>query len=49
MLAYLEHVAQRYDLVRDISFDTRVSEAAFDEAAGTWTVPTEAGESVTAR
>jgi cation diffusion facilitator CzcD-associated flavoprotein CzcO len=40
ILAYLEHVAQRHDLNRDISFDTRVTAATFDEAAGRWTVTT---------
>ncbi|MGQ0464222.1 MAG: flavin-containing monooxygenase [Sporichthyaceae bacterium] len=49
VLGYLEHVAERYDLLRDISFDTRIAGASFDEAAGTWTVQTSNGESVTAR
>jgi cation diffusion facilitator CzcD-associated flavoprotein CzcO len=52
--AYLEHVAERYDLNRDITFDTRVTAATFDEDGGTWTVTTrsgttDSGESVTAR
>lgn len=47
--AYLEHVAQRYDLHRDITFDTRVTAAAFDEASNLWTVTTDTGETVTAR
>ena len=40
--AYLEHVAERFDLRRDITFDTRVTAATFDEAANTWTVTTDA-------
>ncbi len=44
--AYLEHVAQRYDLLRDITFNTRVQSATFDEATGRWTVATDTGESV---
>ena len=30
--AYLEHVAERYDLNRDITFNTRVESATFDES-----------------
>jgi len=47
--AYLEHVAERFDLTRDISFDTRVTGATLDEAANTWTVTTDTGETVVAR
>jgi cation diffusion facilitator CzcD-associated flavoprotein CzcO len=47
--AYLEHVAQRYDLNKDITFGTRVAAATFDEDDDTWTVTTDAGESVRAR
>ena len=36
--AYLEHVAERFDLNRDITLGTRVTAAAFDEETGTWTV-----------
>jgi cation diffusion facilitator CzcD-associated flavoprotein CzcO len=49
ILRYLEHVADRFDLRRDIQLDTRVSGAAFDEGTATWTVTTEAGEQLTAR
>ncbi len=31
ILAYLEHVADRFDLRRDIQFDTRVTSATLDE------------------
>ncbi len=47
--AYLEHVAERFDLTRDITFDTRVTGATLDEAANTWTVITDTGETVVAR
>ena len=47
--AYLEHVAQRFDLYRDITFDTRITGASFDEARNTWAVTTDAGETVSAR
>jgi cation diffusion facilitator CzcD-associated flavoprotein CzcO len=47
--AYLEHVAERFDLYRDITFDTRVTTATFDEATNSWTVTTDTGETVSAR
>ena len=48
ILSYLEHVADRFDLRRDIQFDTRIASAHFDEATGRWALETEAGESVSA-
>jgi len=47
--AYLEHVAERFDLGKDITFHTRVAGATFDEGTDTWTVTTGSGETVTAR
>jgi cation diffusion facilitator CzcD-associated flavoprotein CzcO len=44
ILRYLHHVADRFDLKRDIRFDTRVVSARFDEGANRWLVETEAGE-----
>src|SRR5262245_2994604 len=49
ILRYLDHVADRFDLRRDITFDTRVLGARFDEENGTWTVSTDTGEELTAR
>jgi cation diffusion facilitator CzcD-associated flavoprotein CzcO/pimeloyl-ACP methyl ester carboxylesterase len=49
VLAYLEHVADRFDLRRDIRLNTKVSAAAFDESAQRWTVETSDGERVTAQ
>ena len=49
LLAYLNHVADRFDLRRDISFNTRVTEAVFDEVAHRWLVKTDRGETVSAR
>jgi cyclohexanone monooxygenase len=46
--AYLEHVAERYDLNRDIRFNTKVTAATFDEATDLWTVTTDGGDTVTA-
>jgi cyclohexanone monooxygenase len=49
ILRYLEHVAERFDLLRDIAFDTRVTAARWDEAAGRWNVETDRGDRVSAR
>jgi cation diffusion facilitator CzcD-associated flavoprotein CzcO len=49
ILRYLEHVAERFDLKRDIQLETRVASAAFDETAGRWSVVTEQGEAFTGR
>ncbi|MGR8948329.1 MAG: flavin-containing monooxygenase [Gammaproteobacteria bacterium] len=46
---YLNHVADKFDLRRDIQFETRVTAADFDESSGRWVVKTEAGESFTAQ
>jgi cation diffusion facilitator CzcD-associated flavoprotein CzcO len=48
-LHYLNHVADRFDLRRDIQFNSRVSEAAFDEATRQWQVTLDNGEPVTTR
>ncbi|MCC7276201.1 MAG: NAD(P)/FAD-dependent oxidoreductase [Alphaproteobacteria bacterium] len=48
ILRYLNHVADRFDLKRDISFDTRVTAARRDAAANRWHVETSAGERLTA-
>ncbi len=49
ILRYLEHVAKRHDLKRDMQFSTRVTSAEFDETHNLWTVHTDHGEAVTAR
>ena len=46
--AYLNFVADRLDLRRDIAFNTMVVAMTFDEEAATWRVRTEAGESFAA-
>ncbi len=46
---YLNHVADRFDLRRDIQLATPVTSARFDDAANRWEVTTEHGERVTAR
>ncbi|TFU05957.1 NAD(P)/FAD-dependent oxidoreductase [Polymorphobacter arshaanensis] len=49
LLDYANHVADRYDLRRDIQLDTRVNAAHFDETANRWTVTTDRGDTVSAR
>jgi len=49
ILKYLEHVAERFDLYRDIRFDTRVSSARFDEDTASWEVRTSDGDVTRAR
>src|SRR3954469_19951759 len=49
ILRYLQFVADRYDLRRDITFDTRVERAQWDDDADVWRVRTSGGESVTCR
>jgi cation diffusion facilitator CzcD-associated flavoprotein CzcO len=49
ILAYAEHVAQRYDLKRDIRFDTRVEAARFEENTDTWVVSTDRGDTIRAQ
>ena len=48
ILRYANHVADRFDLRRDIEFNTRVDRAAFDEGANRWLVTTSDGSTVTA-
>jgi cation diffusion facilitator CzcD-associated flavoprotein CzcO len=47
--AYLNFVADRLDLRRDIQFDTEVVAMSFDEQAAAWVVSTAAGQLFTAR
>ncbi|WP_216913218.1 flavin-containing monooxygenase [Nocardia noduli] len=49
ILAYANHVADRFDLRKDITFETSVLAADFDESSQEWTVTTDRGERVTAR
>jgi cation diffusion facilitator CzcD-associated flavoprotein CzcO len=46
---YLNHVADRFELRRDIRLGTRVTSARFDDAANRWEITTERGERVTAQ
>jgi len=48
ILRYINHVADRFDLRRDITLETRVTAATFDEATSRWTVRTDRGHEVSA-
>jgi cyclohexanone monooxygenase len=49
ILAYANHVADRFDLRPMIAFETRVLSATFDEAADRWSVVTDRGDELSAR
>ncbi len=49
ILRYLNHVADRFDLRRDIQLETRVESAVYDEESARWTVRTGDGERWSAR
>ena len=49
ILSYLNHVADRFDLRRNIQFDTRVASATFREETNLWEIETDNGDRVTAR
>ena len=49
ILTYAQHVADRFDLRRDIQFSTRVTSAIFNEKTNNWRVSTDQGDVLTAR
>ena len=49
ILSYANHVADRFDLRRFITFNARVKTATLDESSARWTVHTSTGETVIAR
>ncbi len=49
ILRYLNVVADKFDLKRDIQFNSRVTSAQYDEAANRWRVRTEHGETFIVR
>ena len=46
---YLNHVADKFDLRRDIQFKSRVTGASYDESTQRWTVATDDGQTVSAQ
>jgi cation diffusion facilitator CzcD-associated flavoprotein CzcO/acetyl esterase/lipase len=49
ILRYLQFVADKHDLRRDIRFETRVAGATWDDDAERWTITTEAGDTLVAQ
>jgi cyclohexanone monooxygenase len=46
---YLNHIADRFDLRRDIRLETGVTAATFDESTDTWVIETERGSRLRSR
>ncbi len=46
ILAYANHVADRFDLRKDIEFGTKVERAVWDDSASRWTLTTSKGETI---
>ena len=49
VLSYLEHFAERFDLEKDIQFESWVTDAQYDEVTQSWTIETDKGERTTAQ
>ncbi len=49
ILRYLDYVADRFDLRRDVHLDQRVARAVFDETGGRWSVATDGGDEWSSR
>ncbi|MFI5040618.1 MAG: alpha/beta hydrolase fold domain-containing protein [Acidimicrobiales bacterium] len=49
ILRYLQHVADKHDLRRDIEFSTRVESAAWDDGGSLWRLRTSRGEDICCR
>ena len=49
IMRYLNHVADRFDLRRDILLGSRVAAASYDEAANRWNIRTGSGERFVAK
>lgn len=49
ILAYLEHFADRFDLLKDIQFKTWVTDARYNEATQRWLIETDTGQTVSSQ
>ncbi|PWU22908.1 MAG: cyclohexanone monooxygenase [Candidatus Rokuibacteriota bacterium] len=49
ILRYINHVADRFDLRRDIQLATRVAAAVFDESSNRWEIRADGGDRVSAQ
>lgn len=49
ILSYIRHVADRYDLRKDVVLRTKVTQASFDEGTSRWHIRTDQGHEVSAQ
>lgn len=49
ILRYLNHVADKFDLRKDIQLETRVTSITYDEELSQWTIATNRGDQITAK
>ena len=49
ILTYLNHVADRFDLCKSITFNCRINESTFDEGSSLWSLKSENGSTISAR
>lgn len=49
ILKYLEHIAERHDLLKDVRFNAGIASAEFDEESARWKVKADSGNSYSAR
>ncbi len=49
ILTYLNHVADRFDLRKSITFNCRINESTFDEGSNLWNLKSENGSTISAR
>ncbi len=49
ILTYLEHVAERFDLAKDIQFNSRITSTHYDDSANRWRLTTDSGQQIVAR
>ena len=49
ILKYINHVADRFDLRRDVQLNTHIKSAVFDDKSNEWTLTTDKGEEIRAR
>ena len=49
VLEYLSHVADRFDMRKDIQFQTKIKSCHWDESKNIWTITTDKGEVKTCR
>jgi cation diffusion facilitator CzcD-associated flavoprotein CzcO len=49
ILSYVHHVVEKFDLRRDIQFNTRLVDARYDEDSAGWTITTDSNQEIRAR